>query len=202
MQVKPLSVFLTFIAPGPRTEYRSSINICTTNEWILKSTIWREARKYQALALRCSPFIRARAAQRGGKDTVQWLNRICLPSDLGGRAADDAHIFPFIRQIWSENWVRQSYLPEAGVIRAGMAGKEKPGLSPYLVPLFQYVPYAPVIQSVKWVGWSIQIWNMEKNNEFMDNKLLGNFLQKGTLKYSMHPINMIPRKFWVIFGNP
>lgn len=32
-----------------------------------------------------SPFIRARAAQRGGKDTVQWLDPICLPSDLGER---------------------------------------------------------------------------------------------------------------------
>ena len=40
-----------------------------------------------------------------------------------------------------------------------------------------------------------------ENYEFIDSKLLSNFLQKGMPKYSVHPINMIPRKFWVIFGN-
>ena len=31
-----------------------------------------------------------------------------------------------------------------------------------LVALFQYVPYAPVIQSVKWDIWSILVQHMEK----------------------------------------
>ena len=34
-----------------------------------------------------------------------------------------------------------------------------------------------------------------ENYEFIDSKLPSNFLQKGMPKYSVHPINMIPRKF-------
>lgn len=151
MQVKPLSVVLTFIAPGPRTEYRSSINICTTNEWILKSTIWREARKYQALVLRCRVLSSELGLPRGvEKIQCSGWTPYTFPVIWGG--GGNAHIFPFIRQIWSENWVRQSYLPEAGVIRAGMAGKEKPGplsLSSSSFPVCSPCPSYPICE----MGW-------------------------------------------------
>ena len=44
-----------------------------------------------------SPFIRARAAQRGGKDTVLLLNPYTFPVPWWVRGSD-SHMFPFIRQ--------------------------------------------------------------------------------------------------------
>ena len=144
-----------------------------------------------------SPFIRARAAQRGGKDTALWLNPDTFPGTWWARGSD-SHI-PLIRQRWSENWVNG--LPEVGVIEAGRAGSEKPKWPSWSSCSFPVCSLCASYPGCEMGYREHTSPTHEENYEFIDNKFLGNFLQKGMPKYSVHPINMIPRKFWVIFGN-